>query len=123
MVQHAGTHEKRQQVRRDVREELLANVGGDDRVVAAEAGRRDLPIAQRKCREANAGRPALGSRRQRVDLVLRQVEAGFGEMGCRLAAAERELARMDLHDPAPGSQRADRDCRLAAGAQHELRSR
>ena len=101
------------QVRRDVA--VRARHGGDPAVGG--------PAAQRERGEVHAGRPALGPREQRPDLVVGQAVTGGGRERGGLVLVEREPVGTDLEQRALGAEPGQRDVGLRAGGERDAEPR
>ena len=107
-------------------EDLVAQVVGEQPVVAAEAldGAAQVgPAAQREGGEVETGGPALGPLEQHLHVLGRELETRQAQHLRRLAPGHDEVARPQLDQPALGAQAADREGRLTAAGEDDLRSR
>jgi hypothetical protein len=93
-------------------EEGIADVVGDETVVAVEIVDRHFDVvrgAQREGREVQPGRPALGVLDQALDGGAVELEPGLLEQVGGLARGHHQVARPDLAETALGPQPAERD--------------
>jgi hypothetical protein len=105
-------------------EQLVPDVVRHQAIVAREA--RDRPVhvplaAERQRRQIEPCRPALGALEQHEHVLGRELEAGKLEHRGRLAAAHREVALAQVDEPSLRAQAADRQRRLRARGEDDLR--
>ena len=108
--------------------EHLAGEEVDDVGARAVEGRDErvlvLRARERERRQVDAGGPALGAGDQQVDVFgwQLQAEAAVEELA-RLAGGEAQLVGAQLEQLAADPQRAERECRVGAGRDHQLDAR
>ena len=126
LVEHRRALEEAQPLGVEPVEQLVAQVVGEQPVVAAEPLDGPVqvgPVAQREGGDVETGRPALGPVEQHLHVLERELETGEAQHLRRLAPGHDQVARSQLDQPALGAQAADREVRLAAAREDDLRSR
>ena len=122
--EHRGAGEEAQALARQAGEELVAQVVGDEPVVAGEPGDGAVAVgllAERERGEVEAGGPPLGAVHEELDVGGPEAEAAEDLGG--LAARHLQLARADLEDAAVRAQAADGQRQLAPRRDGEQRAR
>ena len=124
-VEHGGARQERDFGGAEVREQLGSQVVGHEAIVTRER-RADTTVGtarlQRERREIEAGRPPFRPLEHLLRDGVRELGARTLEQRARFPDVHRELVDTDLDDVATGPESRDRDRRIAACRQRELRT-
>ena len=124
-VEHRGAAQEVELATADRLEELVPDVVDEKAIVAGEAGDRAVEVGrlgQREAGEVERRRPALAAADQGVELARGQLEPERGEQLSRFAGGHQQVPGAELGDFAVGAHAADRQRRLGAGREDELRT-
>ena len=123
-VEHGRAREEPCEAGREARDHLVAEVVGDDPVVPGEALHRDDAAVspERQRGEVQPRGPAFGPLGDQADLGRLELDPGAAEEDLRLVGGEREIGGAELEQAPSGAQLPERQGRLAAGGDRELRS-
>jgi hypothetical protein len=123
-VQHRAAGQEPDQPLREVGEQLELEVVDQDAVVPGQGDRPGglpAPGAGGADREVQGHRPALGPPHQLGHVDTAGVDVAELEQGAGLADVHRQVLGADLHHPALGAQTGQRQGRLAAAGDGQLR--
>ena len=119
MLEHRRSPEEGQQIRRQLREELGADVLGQEPVVAA--GDCPVIVTGRERAEADSRRPALAPLEQLAAVVGREPRVERTQERLALAPAQCQLAGLQLQQLAVRPQTRDRQPRGEAPDERQRR--
>ena len=124
-LENRGPGQEAQLVGRQAREELRAEVVGQETVVPPERGHALDPGAARlggQRRQVETGGPALRALGELGDLSIRQVQAGRHQQLARLGLVHAQLVRPDLQRKAPRPQGSQRQRGMPSRRESQLRA-